>query len=262
MTQPCCGFLTAAELEQLIDGRLPLRRVGEWQRHAAQCGRCALLSADADTYGELTAAGPSADELEQARNRREFVLAAARRAIAPQRRGTSYRGWIGLAASFAIGAIALGTWLRTPIDVSIALPGGTTIRREAPAYSEPPALRGGASSAGWQAAGTAFRAARWNEAAELFARLAADQEESPDPDYYAGVSYYMAGRYEAARDALTRARTIAETQALPSAAIDWHRALACFALGDDRTARVSLQHAARAEGEFALKARELLARLP
>ena len=83
------------------------------------------------------------------------------------------------------------------------------------------------------------------------------QVNSVDADY--ALTWNL--RSEQAREALSRSRTVAEQQELPTAGIDWYRGLAALSAGDLPAARESLERASSAGGPYGERAAELLSRL-
>ena len=260
-----CGFLSPAEVEQALAGRLPDGRRGAFERHVeGGCGPCALLAADLDVFIDAVREGPSETERAEFDLKSPMLEARLRRGTPSTPTASYHWRW---AAAAAVLVIALGTLViqlsRSPATtIAITLPGGGELVAEAMAFSPPPTLRGSPTAIDvWVEAGRAYREGRFDVAAAQLDQIEPDDPSASDAALYRGVSLLMVGEDLAALEALAAARAIADEQDLPTGTIDWFSALAALALGDASAAKHSLAGTIDSGGAYSAEARELLDRL-
>lgn len=260
LPRPGCGFLSAAEFEALVEGRLePERRAGFVEHRDSGCGRCALAAADAEVFGGVAEAGVTAWEAKEFEVVRERTL--ARLFPAPRFRMLSPgRAGLAVAAAAVLIALVVITRTRPPAPSAIRLPWGGEVLVEAMPFSVPPVLRGSdRPDTLWQRAREDYDARRYREAAHHLGVLEKRSPESADASLYLGIADLMAGHTREAGEALSRARVKAEALGLSRAAASWYLALAEIAEGRVVAGRRLLSEAAKEGGPFAERARKALA---
>ncbi len=264
-----CTFLTDAELDALIEGKLAVERLEAFRAHAMDCDACALLAADVDVMRDLAEHGPSERELSEYRSLEPEAHGAAGTAAAasaetassdaaPVPRAGGYR-WLAVAAMLIV-AVGLGVLLRPvgPGGPSVELPGGERLRFEAMVFDAPPTLRGQPDLEQlWQQAREAYDSQNWSEAAGVLEQVEALDPEDSDAALYRGIALLMTDRYDEAVEALARSRRLKQELEDPLSAPLWFEALAH--LGADRPAEALplLDRAAETGGAYASDAREV-----
>ncbi|HEU5181335.1 MAG TPA: hypothetical protein VFW45_11110 [Candidatus Polarisedimenticolia bacterium] len=77
-----CGFLSAADLQDFLDGRLAAARQEEFDRHVAGgCAECVTLAADLEVYRRLIKSGPSESERREAEQQAETLRERLRKEL-------------------------------------------------------------------------------------------------------------------------------------------------------------------------------------
>jgi tetratricopeptide (TPR) repeat protein len=268
--RPGCGFLTQAEVEAWIDGRLPADRAAALAAHLEEgCDACAEIAADLAVFAEVVSREPSAVETRESDRQAEMLRARLRREVRarvarsePTPLRIPWRWALAAAASVALAAL-LYVGLRAPAYPTVLLASGATVTIEPKPFQTPPALRGAADVVGlWAEASAAYRRDRFADAARTLATIEARAPDQVDAAIYRGVCLLMTGRTAEAEEALERARGIATRADFPTASIAWYQALAQLASGQESAARGLLEEAASQAGPYAAKARDLLERMP
>lgn len=189
-----CDFLTRREREQLVEGRLPVERLQDWERHANECVHCATFQEDlrvfrrtAEAGGILSAESAAFDSYED-RNRERLRLGKRVRRFR--------KPWLWIPAGAIAALLAVVVWLGGGpplVETPDALP-----------FLPPPAVRGATEAEAWKSLEPLWREENWSEAVALLDSIAA--KENPDPGLllYLGVAQLEAGRERGAVETLER----------------------------------------------------------
>jgi hypothetical protein len=274
---PGCGFLSAEEIDDALNGQLSEARFAEFDVHVEDgCAECVTLAADLELFRAV-----ATDEPLQIERREDDAHAAAFRerlrqevravhgGAAPSVRAREASGW-SFGWTWALGAaamllLAVGAFftLRGPGGVpgtfAIPLPGGASYVAQVKQFDTAPVLRGEPDLQSlWREAETAYTGGDFAAAERTLAAIAERAPRSFDALTYRGVSLLALGRVGEAAEVLAAARAAALLEDASTTSIAWFQALAAFA-GKDVSAGTSfLEEAAGGTGEYAGFARELL----
>jgi len=277
---PGCGFLSPAEIDDALNGRLPESRFAEFDGHVEQgCAECVTLAADLELFRTVEADGPLAIERREDdahaaafRERLRREVRAVHPATARAAAGSGSRGWT-FGWSWALGAaatllVAVGAWFALrgsggiPGSLSIPLPDGGSYVAQVKEFGAPPVLRGEPDVQSlWSEAEAAYVSGDFETAERALAAILERVPDSLDALIYRGVSLLALGRSAEAREALAAARTAALREDASTTGIDWFAALAALSAGEQAEARSFLRQATEGDGAYAEPARDLLRRL-
>lgn len=252
--EPPCEQLSAAEVEDLADGRLSLDRLEQVRKHAETCASCAELLDDVDRFGRLVTSG--------------LTIPSERRAF--ERTDPEVRRGLGLA-----GPSGWHPWTRLPRRIQLwALPSFAAVvlllvwlwpsrplliaDLDPVPLVPPPSVRGLSLGETWDRLQGSWGAGDMSTAARILESAIRDHPERADLRFYLGVALLRSGDAPGAVDALRDADRLEDP--IPSEHTRWMLAAAL-----ERTNRVSeaceaLRSVAEIGGTRASAAREIVAR--
>jgi tetratricopeptide (TPR) repeat protein len=246
-----CDHLSSAELEELVEGRLPADRFRELKIHADGCPACTELLDDLAQYRTLVLSGLTIPS-ERAAFEKADADARARLGLrrTPRR---WFRGlFSGLTPVWLTPALAtlilMAVWL-WPVQPRLI----ATV--EPVPLQPPPTVRGLSLGQTWERLEGPWSADDMREAARILDPAVREHPERADLLFYLGVARLRSGDPEGALEALRRADEI-ETAA-PSENTRWMLAAALERVGRTDEACDALRSVVEIGGTRAEAAREI-----
>lgn len=196
-----CDHLSSAELQELVEERLPAERLEEWKSHAAGCSACTELLEDLAQYRNLVRSGLT---IPSERMAFENADAATRESLGLRRSpGRWFRAWFsGLnpvwltPAVAAILLLAIWIWPAEPRLIASVEP---------VPLQPPPTVRGLSLDQTWERLREPWSADDMHAAAGILEPAVRAHPERADLLFYLGVARLRSGDAAGAVEALRRA---------------------------------------------------------